>query len=128
MLDPGDQRFLRGTRIGGNKDGVVATNIADDLGPVAAVKSECNALCCADCSAYNEEIGTGRLLAAQQVSDGSHRFVATPLILWQFITIAGLDRADLVKIAADAGLRCCVTVGRQRCHEGRLRCRRSLEQ
>ena len=65
MLDPCDKCFLRTGRVGSDKNGVIPANIADNFGPITAVKGEGNTL---RGQAYPLCVGAERGLQAERLA------------------------------------------------------------
>jgi len=128
VLDPGDEVFLCASGRGRNEYRVIATDIADYLGPVAAVKSECNTLRGTDSRFDNEQIRSGRLKCAQQLCYGRQLIIILPTAGKQFITCRRLYGAEFLEIATDTGLRRAKACGQQGSHNGALRFRRTFKQ
>ena len=104
--------LLCGARVGGDKYRVVSTDIADDLGPVAAIKSECYPLCRTDRGFDNQQIGASGLNRPKQLRNGSQGVVVITTSGRQFVASSGLDRAEFSEITADAGLGRAVALAR----------------
>ena len=88
MLYSCDEVFLCGARIGGDKDRVVSADVADHLGPVAAIKCECYPLCCADCGSNDQQIGPGGLNRSKQLGDGGQLIIVIVTCGRQLVFIA----------------------------------------
>jgi hypothetical protein len=128
MLDPVNEVFLRDARFGCHEYGVIAADVADDLGPVAAIKRQSYALCRANCGSYDEQIRTCRLNAAQQLCDRSELIIIVMASGRQFIAGRRLNGGKLPKVSADARLGCVVAFRRQRRDDKALRFGRTLQQ
>ncbi len=81
MIDSSDQVFLRGAGLSGDKNRVIAADIADHLRPVAAIKGERNTLRGADGRFDHQQVGAGRVNVAQQFGDGGNLPVTVLAVL-----------------------------------------------
>lgn len=128
MLNPCNEVFLRGTGVGRNKYRIVAADVADHLGPAAAVKGECDSLCGADSRLDDQQVRARRMNGAEQVRDGTEMVQVVAAAGRQFVAPGGSYRAELTQVTADAGLCRLVTLGGEHSHQRALRFGRSLQQ
>jgi len=128
MLYSCNEVLLCGASIGGDKYRVVATDIANDLWPVAAIKSERYSLCRTDRGFDNQQIGASGLNRSKQLSNRGQLFIVVLTSSGQFVTASGLYGTEFSEITAHAGLGRAKALARQRGDERALRFQRAFLQ
>lgn len=121
LSQPHPQAPLLGRARGGDEDGVVARQRADDFGPVDPIERDGDALSGPDRGADDEQVRARRADIAHKLGNAvQHLVVAAERPLRQAVAVFQFRRPEVAQIAADARLRRDETFRAQQRHQLRL--------